>query len=126
MAPLEIHTSREIGESEETRTLNYFLEKGWKILIRNYRCCVGEIDLIFKDAKDSIVFVEVKYRSSSNYGVAQSSVGAQKQSRLIKTALFFIKENHLQKWHFRFDVAAVTPQGIEHIPNAFQSARYTF
>lgn len=117
--------NRKVGADEETKALNYFLQRGWRLLHRNYQCRGGEIDLIFKDAENRIVFVEVKYRSSSNYGSAQSFVHAQKQGRLIKTALFYIKENRLEGSDFRFDVAAISPQGIEHISNAFSAEGYT-
>lgn len=116
---------RQVGEDKETKALDYFKKLGWKLLERNYQCRLGEIDLIFKDEKNSVVFIEVKYRSNFVYGVAQSAVGSQKQNRLIKTALYYIKEKRLQGNHFRFDVAAITPKGIEHIPNAFPAEGYT-
>lgn len=120
-----LRNSREIGENEENRALRFFKEMGWKLLKRNYHCRWGEIDLIFDDCKETVIFVEVKFRSSSEFGPAQSAVHYKKQERLIKTALHFVKRYHLDGSNFRFDIAAITPEGIEHIPNAFSAFGYT-
>ena len=116
---------RELGESEETRAIAYFCALGWKLLSRNYHCRLGEIDLIFSDPRKAIIFMEVKFRSSLDFGAAQSAVGSVKQKRITKTALFYIKQNRLQGNDFRFDVCALTPDKIEHIPNAFYTSGYT-
>ena len=118
-------TTGEIGAEEETKVLNFLVQKGWKLLDRNYQCRSGEIDLIMTDKSNSVVFVEVKYRSSSDYGSAQSFVHRKKQEKIIKTALHYIKERKYQNVELRFDVTAVTPGHIEHIPNAFSAEGYT-
>lgn len=123
---MDVLTSkRKIGENEETKALYYFQGQGWKLLKRNYQCRLGEIDLIFSNGKKSIVFIEVKYRSNPNYGTGQEAVGSQKQKRIIKSALFYIKQNCFQDYQYRFDVVAISPQGIEHVPNAFAVQGYT-
>ncbi|MBI2118450.1 MAG: YraN family protein [Elusimicrobia bacterium] len=118
-------TTRQIGQEKEKEALHFFEEKGWKLIAKNVLCRGGEIDLIFKDQENTIIFVEVKYRSSLSHGVPQLTVLPYKQNRLIKSALTFIKKNNLQGHDFRFDVLALFPAGIEHIPNAFSSAKYS-
>ena len=118
-------SKRKVGETEEARALGYFEKRGWKLLRQNYRCRLGEIDLIFKDRGGCVVFVEVKFRSHAGFGAGQEAVGAKKRGRMSKTALFYIKQNGLEGSDFRFDVAALGPGKIEHIANAFSPEGYT-
>ena len=111
--------------AEESRAAGFFTRKGWNLLARNFSCRTGEIDLIFSDDKNVVVFVEVRYRSGQSHGTAQASISRSKISRIVKTAVFYIKENNLFGRDFRFDVAAVSPEGLDHIPNAFQAGGYT-
>ncbi|MBI2915793.1 MAG: YraN family protein [Elusimicrobia bacterium] len=118
--------SPRIGSQAEDVVLQHLQNEGWKLIRKNYRCKLGEIDLILQDDKDVIVFVEVKYRSGLSHGMAQSTVHYGKQNHLIQTALAFIKEYNLFQNDFRFDVVTLTPDGIERIENAFSSPNYTF
>lgn len=117
--------TKERGDAQETRVLHYLLKKGWKLIQKNYRSHLGEIDLIFQDTEKTIVFVEVRYRHRTDYGSAQASVTSPKQFKIIKTALQFIKQKKLTGFSFRFDVAGVSRDGIEYIPNAFTAEGYT-
>ena len=114
-----------IGRANETRAQGYFARRGWKLLHKNYLCKAGEVDLIFEDPEGAVVFVEVKYRASSQYGAAEEFVGLEKQMRTARAAMFYIKQRKLSGRDFRFDVAAVSPQGVAHIPNAFSPEGYT-
>lgn len=123
--PLPPVTVRQIGAEEETKALDFLVQKGWKLIERNYQRRAGEIDLIMSDKKNSVIFVEVKYRRSSDYGTAQSFVHQQKQKKIIKTALLYMKEKGFRNVDVRFDVVAVTLDQIEHISNAFSAEGYT-
>lgn len=116
---------RDRGLDEETRALRYFQRKGWKLLRRNYVCRCGELDLVLEDPEGAVVFMEVKYRKSPEYGRAQEAVDRRKQGRIVKAALYFIKEFRLDGRDFRFDVAALAPGEILHLPNAFSAAGFT-
>ena len=116
---------REIGDQEESKALEYFEAKGWKLLQKNYLTRMGEVDLILKDPKGVIVFVEVRYRKYSDFGTAAATVNFKKQQRIVKSALQYIKVHRLYHSDFRFDVAAISPEGLEHIPNAFSASGYT-
>ncbi|ORU89909.1 MAG: hypothetical protein A6F71_02790 [Cycloclasticus sp. symbiont of Poecilosclerida sp. M] len=113
------------GRQGEDSALDFLLDKGMRLIERNYLCRLGEIDLIMHD-KDAIVFVEVRYRSSQAFGGAINSVDQRKQAKLIKCAQHFIAnclEKKLTEPSFRFDVIAISPvqsnDGIQWIINAF-------
>ncbi len=118
-------SSREVGRQKEELALDYFLQKGWALLERNFSTALGEIDLIFRDPQKTVVFVEVKYRSSSGFGGPLAAVGRAKQRRIVKTALSYIKKYRLEGLSFRFDVWGIFPNEVEHVPNAFGAEGYT-
>lgn len=111
--------SRAIGAKHEERACEFLSEKGWKLLAKNFTCRGGELDLVFYDPQKTVVFVEVKYRASNDYGAAQSMVTFTKQRHLSRAAMFFIQQHRLHQQSFRFDVIAVSPSEIDHIQNAF-------
>ena len=83
---------RDIGQARETEAIAYFERKEWELLCRNFSCRLGEVDLIFMEPKGTIVFVEVKFRSSNDFGFGQEFVGPLKQARVTKAAIFFIRQ----------------------------------
>ena len=111
------------GQQAEDYALAFLQTQGLVLVERNYRCRGGEIDLIMRDGPQ-LVFVEVRYRSDQRYGGALASVGAQKQSRLIRAASHYLVSKRIDR-PTRFDVAAVSPdQGklaIQWIKGAFQT-----
>ena len=111
------------GRLAEDRALDLLKGEGLKLVERNYRCRFGEIDLIMQDGQ-TLVFVEVRYRSSGRYGSAQESVTRQKQSRLLTTAACYLK-GHRYNGPTRFDVAALSPGAnglaMDWIKGAFQA-----
>ena len=123
--PIErIQTHREIGNLYELRAQKYFLDLGWEYIEKNFYSRLGEIDLIFWDKDKTLVFVEVRYRASSMYGIAQATVSQKKQEKIIKTAMIYLKDKKMIGNNIRFDVIALSPQQIEHIPNAFSAEGY--
>ncbi|MGH7771194.1 MAG: YraN family protein [Candidatus Binatia bacterium] len=111
-----------LGKEGELIAERYLKRKGYKLVERNYRCPVGEMDLIALDRR-VIVFVEVKTRSDDRFGPPLESVHRRKQEKMIKTALFFLSQRRLHHREARFDVigisfAAQEPM-VEHIENAF-------
>ena len=109
--------SRDLGFAKEKEAAAFLKAQGYKILDTNYRTRFGEIDIIAKD-KNDIVFVEVKYRKSSYGGTPQEAVNYNKQQKIIKSALAYIKQNSLKN-NIRFDVAAISKDCIEIIKSAF-------
>ena len=116
---------REVGTRQESRAAEYLESLGYHILVRNFRCRFGEIDLIAWDG-DILCFVEVKTRTNTRMGLPREYVTARKQARLRKTALFYLSSHDLD-CPTRFDVAEVyaavpgDPEArIEYLENAFQ------
>jgi putative endonuclease len=109
----------ELGEKAEDRAHQFLVDKGLKTVCRNYRCKVGEIDLIMQDG-DSLVMVEVRYRKSDTYGSAVESITRKKQKRIIAAAGLYLVVNNIDK-PVRFDVIAISGnQSLNWITNAFQ------
>lgn len=114
---------RSIGGSGEDIAAAFLQDLGYVIVTRNYRKRFGEIDIIAEEG-DTLVFVEVKTRSSSAFGSPFEAVDARKQRRMAKAALDYLSSRKLHGRAARFDVVAVRlrpPAGpqIEHVRNAF-------
>ena len=116
---------RSLGERGERAAERYLRRKGYKIIARRERGRLGELDLIAVDGR-TVVFIEVKTRSSHSAGHPAEAVDAAKQRRLTRLAVTFLKRHGLLNYPARFDVIAVIwPAGrrpkIEHFPNAFEA-----
>ena len=107
------------GEEQATRFLR---RAGMKIVARNLRTPVGEVDIIARKGK-TLIFAEVKTRRSSAYGTPQEAVGATKQRQILRAASWYLNEQGQQDLQPRFDVLAVLVVNdkaqIEHIADAF-------
>ena len=117
-----------IGQLGEELALAHLLANGLKPLIRNYRCKMGELDLVMME-REVLVLVEVRCRSSKDYGGAAASVDWQKQRRLILAAEHLrMKRAELRRYPARFDVVAITmgaPKAkVDWIKNAFSLSDY--
>jgi putative endonuclease len=115
--------SLKIGSLAEEQARDYLISQGLKLRDANYRCRMGEIDLIMRDG-DYLVFVEVRARSSSVFGGAVASVTYSKQQKLIKTASLYLSVNKIyDKQPIRFDVLGMegVPPHMTWIKNAFGS-----
>jgi putative endonuclease len=112
-----------LGRDGEQIAEKYLRKKGYRLVERNYRCPLGELDLIALDRR-VIVFVEVKTRVDESYGPPLESVHPRKQQKMIGAAQYFLSQHKLQDREARFDVVGVSLTGdtpvIEHIENAFE------
>ena len=89
------------------------------ILVRNFRCRFGEIDLIAKQ-DDTYIFIEVKYRTGRTAGDPTSAVDGKKQKKISKTADYYRMLHQIpMDVPCRFDVVAETPEEIRVYANAF-------
>ena len=113
------------GRDGEQIAVAYLKKNGYDICETNFRCPLGEIDIIARE-KDEIVFIEVKTRRSSRLGYPEQAVGARKQTKLSQLALWYLQEKRLADVNARFDVIAITLQAegneIKIIKNAFDCA----
>ncbi len=109
------------GELAEQKALQFLLKKGLRLIHKNYRCGIGELDLVM-DEKQTLVIVEVRYRQSDRFGGALESITAKKQSRIIAATKHYIMKQKITNRAIRFDVVALSgDQHINWIKNAFQN-----
>lgn len=100
-------STQEKGRLAEEKALVYLIDQGLKPVLANYRCKLGEIDLIMRD-KDYLVFIEVRARVSSAFGGGAASVTYTKRQKIIKSAMYFITTHKEHgKLAMRFDVISV-------------------
>jgi putative endonuclease len=111
------------GDKSERQACKYLRRQGLKLLLRNYRTSFGEIDLIMQQ-KDTLVFVEVRFRRSSDFGTPAETVDLRKQAKLRAVAEHYLQRNK-DKAHqaCRFDVVAITAdqtgETFQWLQNAF-------
>lgn len=121
---------RPLGERGERYAARLLRRKGHRVLFAGERNRFGELDLITIDERSTnrtVVFVEVKTRSSLQAGSPAEAVTLEKQGRLTRAALSFLKTHDLMEHPARFDVVAIHwpkearhPTSVEHIENAFE------
>lgn len=111
-----------LGNKGEKLACRYLRRKGYKILENNYRCNIGEIDIVARK-DECLVFVEVKTRSNKEFGEPFEAVTSYKQERLRRLAESYIVSKPKNKLNSRFDVISLLFNGekftINHIENAF-------
>lgn len=114
------NNKRRLGAKVEQAVKQYLVAHGFEILEMNYRCRQGEIDIIARE-QEYYVFIEVKYRNSTKYGLPQEAVGTSKQRRICKAAQYYLYSHNLNEFTpVRFDVAAVLVNKITYYKNAFK------
>jgi len=119
------------GKSGEDQAVSYLKKEGYKIIERNYRTKLGEIDII-AEHKGCICFVEVRAKNNPDFGLPEETIVKKKQLQISKAALIYIKSRGLEDRNCRFDVVSVkgvdspSPQ-INLIKNAFElDSRYSY
>lgn len=114
--------TRVIGREWEEEALKRLQAAGLTLLDRNYRCRLGELDLVLRDG-DGVAFVEVRFRRRDDFGSGAESVGKSKRRRLIAAAQHYLQRHpELADLPCRFDVIAIGPGAspqVEWIRNAF-------
>jgi putative endonuclease len=114
-----------LGKLGEHLARERLRDLGYRILKTNYRCSLGEVDLVARDG-DVLVFVEIKTRKNKSLGQIKEAVNRRKQTQLSKVALAYLKSNNLWGSKARFDVVSIRlidgKKEIEIIKNAFELA----
>lgn len=114
-----------LGKQGEQIACDYLMKHGYRIMARNYRCPLGEIDLIAKKQK-KISFIEIKTRTQTRYGRPEEAVDTRKQYRIIRIAQWYLKEHQQADCRLSFDVLSLfKPEGdapaIRFIEGAFEA-----
>lgn len=118
-------TTTSVGRRGEDAALRHLESAGLKLLERNYRCRGGEIDLVMQEGS-TLVLVEVRLRSSGEFGGAAASVGRRKQRRVALAAKhLLLRRPEYRRLPARFDVVAISggtdsATGISWIRDAFR------
>lgn len=111
----------ELGKKGEQLAVDYLLQQAYDIVERNYRFDKAEVDIIAKK-EEVLAIVEVKARSTSDFGNPQDFVKPKQIQRLVKAVDEYVTVNNLDV-EVRFDIIAITKEGkafnIEHLKNAF-------
>ena len=116
-APKNFH-KKLLGRAGENRAAKYLKSAGYDILAKNFKTRVGEIDIIAR--KDGItVFVEVKTRSSDDFGAPSEAVGREKRRKYGLVAQEYLLKEKCGDVPCRFDIVEIEDERINHIENAF-------
>jgi len=119
------HANQALGARGEELTAVRLQGAGYRILERNFRSRGGEVDIVARDRDGTIVFIEVKTRTSLAFGLPQQAVTSRKQRQIAKGALSWLSRHRCHDQAARFDVVAVLLHDdgraeLEHIINAFE------
>jgi putative endonuclease len=112
-----------LGSEGEDLAIQYLRRKGYRIISRNYKNHIGEIDIIAQDG-ETVVFIEVKTRANDSFGFPFESVHRRKRQKLRNLALLYLKKAG-EEIPVRFDVLSITctengDMEIDHIQDAFE------
>jgi putative endonuclease len=127
MANTKKATTKSVGDAGEARALAHLEGQGLRLVQRNYRVAGGpnarggEVDLILREPDGTLVFVEVRARSSDGFGGAAASVTPTKQRRLVFAAQHFLRRYSALP-PCRFDVVAINGEGVQWLRGAFDTS----
>ncbi|MBO6155016.1 MAG: YraN family protein [Lachnospiraceae bacterium] len=112
--------NRSVGAAMEDKAAAYLMSQGYRILDRNFRCKIGEIDIIGEE-DNNLCFVEVKYRKDRYFqGSAEAAVNIHKQCKICKTSDYYRMVKHISPdRNIRFDVVAIYGEDVYLYRNAF-------
>ena len=111
LAALKARIAAQRGADAEARAEAHLLKQGLKPVARNWRCTLGELDVVMADG-DTLVIVEVRARSTASHGGALESIDAKKRGKLLRTALAFTQAHtEWQDAPIRFDVVRFEADG---------------
>lgn len=118
------HRRLALGKNGEDLAVGRLESLGYRVVERNYRCPLGEIDVVAEDA-DCLVFVEIKTRLGGSTGEAKEAVTYRKKRQITRAALYYLKARGCMDARARFDVVAVSLDGakrrIEVVRDAFEA-----
>jgi len=116
-------TGISLGDRGEELAADFLKSSGYKIIYRNYRTKLGEIDIVAED-KGVVCFIEVKTRASGRFGLGKEAVSGAKQRQVARAAISFLKEKGILNRQARFDVVSVdfslAKIKLDLIKNAFE------
>lgn len=126
LSSLKARRAALLGSGSELRAEEHLRQQGLIPIIRNWRCPLGELDVVMRDG-ETLVIVEVRARSTQSHGGALSSVDAKKRGKLMRTTLAFVQAHaQWQDAPIRFDIICFEADGRGRwLKNAFDSNDYS-
>ena len=118
-AGIEPATTIERGNDGEARAVAYLLRAGMRVVERNFRSKLGELDIIARD-RGTLVFVEVRTRGDSQHGNAVETVNVHKQRKVTRVAWSYIAKRRPHFVTARFDVIGITGDELVHVRDAWR------
>ncbi len=119
---LSVSPRRALGAAGEQRAAEWYTSRGYQVLDRNWRCRDGELDLVLRLAS-TVVFSEVKARSSDRFGCPAEAVTRAKQARIRRLAILWLRDRGgslgRRPASIRFDVVSVLDGRLEVLEGAF-------
>lgn len=112
-------STTERGARGESRAAQFLRDRGYRIVETNFRCKMGEIDIVARHGS-TLVFVEVRTRSSARFGRASETVNAAKQRQIARVARFYLMSRRPRFDTCRFDVVDITAGDLAVIEDAFR------
>lgn len=94
------------GGFGETFACNYLVKRGFKIIYKNWTCRWGELDVIAKDS-DTLVFIEVKYRTSQRFGKSYEAINFKKKQSLMRSINYFLLSDNFSGVSWRVDAVCL-------------------
>jgi len=101
-----VNERKKLGNRGEKIAANFLRKQGYRIIEKNYHSRLGEIDIVAKE-DESIVFVEVKTRRSTDFGLPEEALSYDKRRRLSKLALGYLAHRRIKDTNCRFDVVSI-------------------
>lgn len=99
-------SNKDLGKKGEELAVKYLKKQGYKIVTLNYQTKLGEIDIIALD-KNTLVFIEVKSRTSQKYGLPLEAIDKKKQKQIQRVAELYLKQKNLGHLNCRFDIVSI-------------------
>ncbi|MBK3332817.1 YraN family protein [Persephonella atlantica] len=112
--------SFQTGKQAEEMAAKFLENNGYNVIERNFRTRFGEIDIVATE-EDTLVFVEVRFRRSKDFGLPEETINSRKIQKIVNTAYRYISMKNPHFSDIRFDVIAVDTEGVRHIKNAFEA-----
>ena len=117
--------SRTLGNQGEAEVAKYLRKKGYTLLASQWHCRFGELDLVARDKRGTICFIEVKLRGEGTIARPREFVDTRKQQRLRTAAALWLSQKEMEDLPARFDVAEVYAESsgafrVEYLEDAFQ------
>ncbi|MEK7286141.1 MAG: YraN family protein [Nitrospirota bacterium] len=109
------------GQEGESIAVSFLVQNGYKIVEQNFKCALGEIDLIAWEG-ETLVFIEVKARSSALFGGPEAAVGFRKQEKINRVALMYLQQKKRTETPCRFDVVGIVKTKEETTITLFRNA----